>query len=649
MVSSDGSAIERSTLIAIGPARKSVLNIRTPPADERIPPASAQRLVGRLQVTSSGFGFVGLEGGESAFIGRADLGPALDGDEVEVELTGRTDKGPRGKVLNIFARAPRRLVGVIKSAGRFFADDNRVGRPLLAPAGEQHAALCGVELVSELREGAPEIRIVRHFGQRGNPRDEENALLWREGIADEFPNEVVAEAEARARLVYTEPDPLRKDLRRLEFVSIDPATAEDHDDALFAERTSGGGARVWIAIADVAAFVPSGGPLDREAQSRGTSLYLPRRVVPMLPSVLSRDAASLVPGVDRVAMVLELELDADQGARQQHLALALIRSRAKLTYEDAGTVLESQGKAGSAAGREHTATLLLLDQLAQRLRKRRRGRGAMAFESTEVRVETDEATGFPNRIYRPNYGPWLARSHQMVEELMLLANETVGNLLLKSGAGALFRAHDAPSERRVARMIKEARRHGVEISNELALDPVRLRDFVQTLPGAEERAELAALLLEAMPSALYSARREDHFALASRNYVHFTSPIRRYADVTIHRAIRATLLGVSGAIGDLDPEAVNRTQQRARALQREVNDLYSSLLMRDRIGEEYDGTLVRVLKQQSMVALDEPAVTVRCPRPSAALEAGARVTVRIDQVSIPRLAIEGSFVVTLGD
>jgi ribonuclease R len=603
-------------------------------------------------MTPSGFGLV-KSGDETIFVAAGGLGDALDGDEVDVAITSRGGRGPRGRVERVLARAPRRLCGVVDAAGRFIPDQACYVRPLRfagdVPESEDGPIVCGAELLTELSSGAPEVRLERSFGLRGDPQAEEDALLWREGMDDVLPAAALAEAERQARAVYDERDPQRLDWRALDFITIDPATAEDHDDALFAEPHPDGGVRAYVAIADVSAFVRLGGALDADARRRSSSLYLPGRVVPMLPPVISNAAASLVPGVDRAAMVLEVHLGDDAQIRARRVVLALIRSRAKLTYDDASVVIESVGASGPADAKAHAATILLLDELAQRLRTGRRSRGAIAVESRETVIRVDDLTGLPLEISEAAHDPWVSRAHQLVEELMLLANETVAGMLREQGVEVLFRTHEAPTEARAAQVAEVAQRRGVHLDASVALDAKALRARLREIPDAALRDELSAAFLETMPSALYAATRGDHFALASQHYVHFTSPIRRYADLTIHRAIRRILTGDSSASGEVDAEDVNRGQMRARSIQREVGDLYAALLMEDRGGERYSGTLVRVTNGQWVVALDEPSVRVRCRPAEAPLEEGARVEVRIEGVSIAARTVEATFLTELAN
>lgn len=620
--------------------RKPLETTKESAAEPRNAATRETRTTGRLRITPAGFGLIRV-GEEDVFVGAGALSDALDEDQVEVELTGRGERGPKGRVVRVLARQTRNLTGVIQE-NLFVADDPRIARPLRVDASDPttrpSSMVVGVEVLATVDPQLPEVRVVREFGLRGAPRVEEDALLWREGLSEAFPDDVLADAGTAAKSVYSEAD-ARTDLRGVSFVTVDPATAEDHDDALFAHRGREGAVRAFVAIADVSAFVRDGGALDLEARRRGTSLYFPSRVVPMLPPVLSSDAASLLPGVDRAAVVLEIRFDAALTVTGSRLVPALIRSRAKLTYEDAAEVLEARGAGGRSEARAHAEALVVLDELAQRLREQRRARGAIAVETPAVQIDVDPVSGLPTRIAHAPSSPWLARAHQLVEELMLLANETVAAILKQRGADALFRVHSAPSDERALRIVEAARCQGIELDASLTLDAAALRDVIKNIPDPKVRDELAAMFLDAMPGALYAARRHDHFALASKNYVHFTSPIRRYADLTIHRAICAALLGrqISGSI---DPEVVNATQQRARSIQREIGDLYAALLMQSRIGEVFTGTVLRALKQQVLVALDEPSVVVRCPLPEKAVAEGAEVRVRVAGVSIARRAIE---------
>ena len=592
---------------------------------------------GRLNMTTAGFGLIRVDR-EDVFVPASSLGAALHGDDVEVEVKA-DPRGLRGRITRVLSRTLRRLSGVVDGAGRQFTpDDERFPRSLRClgsiPGGQDGNLVCGAELASDV-DGEIDVQIVKCFGSRGSPSSEEDAILWRENVDEEFPPWVTAAALGQARTVSTESRE-REDLRGLDFVTIDPATAEDHDDAVFADRAADGSVRVVVAIADVASFVPNGTAIDMEARRRGASLYFPNRVVPMLPPLLSSDAASLLPDVDRPAIALELSISPDGRVHSRRLVSALIRVKSKLTYEQAAEVLREP------PARTFPGELLrLLDDVAQTLRRSRCERGAIVVTTPQIRIVTDADTGRPQRIERQRHDPWLSRASQLVEELMLLANETVATILREKGADGPFRIHPAPIDERLASAVKIARERGVIFDQATPLDAETLRRVLSRLPDPTLRNELMGMFLELMPGALYASQDGAHFALASERYVHFTSPIRRYADLAVHRAIHAFLRGKDALDDSPDPEMLNARQERARLIHREVAALYAAILMAEHRHSDFPGTVLKTTKRWLTVELDDPAVCVRCPLPARELKAD-RVLVRIDGVSIAAKRIDGS-------
>lgn len=596
--------------------------------------APSETRTGRLTGHPDGFAFVTTERG-SVYVAKNDIGGALHDDEVELRCWS-AERGMQGRVERVLRRRERRLTGVVER-GMFVADDVRFGRPIPCTAREGlgRATLCGGVLRDVADDGGL-LEVSRYFGRRGRARTEEDAILWREELDVPIPEDALAEAARCA----TRPIDLaaRADLRALDFVTIDPATAEDHDDALFAEPREDGGLRILVAIADVSSFVDAGGALDREARRRGASIYLPGRVAPMLPASLSSDAASLVPEVDRPAVVLELVLDRGGLVTQRALRLAMIRSGARLTYDHVGEVLRSAERAAEPA---RITMLRALSATAQRLRTGRRARGALAIEAAETVIETD-ADGEPTAMRRVEHDFWSTRAHQLVEEMMLLANETVASMLRERAIDAAFRGHAVPTPERVERVIALAEERGVSLDDAARRDPRMLRDAVGRVEDPVLREELSVALLAALASATYREQREDHYALASREYVHFTSPIRRYADLTIHRALRTLAEGEAKA-PEVDVDLLNETQRRARAVQREITELHGALLVRARSGQKLEGTVVHATRQEWIVSVDDPAIQVRCRRTRDPVDVGTRITVQITNVSIPARRVEATF------
>lgn len=599
--------------------------------------APSETRTGRLAGHPDGFGFVTTDRG-TVYVAKADLGEALQDDEVELRCWA-AERGFQGKVQRIVARPERRLTGTLDGE-HFLADDPRIARPLTCEAPDEalgRDTLVGVVLMGDVGGGA-ETEVVRTFGPRGRARVEEDAMLWREELDVPIPQDALDDAQRAATRPLDQRG--RDDLRALDFVTIDPATAEDHDDALFAQPSPDGGLRVWVAIADVSAFVDPNGALDREARRRGASIYLPGRVAPMLPHALSSDAASLMPDVDRPAVVLELALDAEARLTSRTLRFAMIRSKARLSYDHVGEILS---KPADPSRKEPTRIVMLrrLSETAQKLRTIRRARGALAIESAETVIDTD-AEGQPTAIRRIEHDVWAGRAHQLVEEMMLAANEAIAGMLREADIDAAFRSHADPTPERLERVVALAIERGVELSEEAKRDPRELRTVLGAVEDPKVREELGTALLGALSSAMYQERREDHYALASREYVHFTSPIRRYADLTIHRALRALSSG-EPIEGLVDTDLLNETQRRARAMHREIGDLHAALLVRDRCGEELTGTVVHATKQDWIVSIDEPAIQVRCKRTRDPVDVGTRIALQLASVSIPARRIEGRF------
>ncbi|MDQ3031512.1 MAG: ribonuclease R [Myxococcota bacterium] len=604
--------------------------------------APSETRTGRLAGHPDGFGFASTEGG-TVYVARADIGAAVHDDEVELQCWP-AERGVQGRVTRIVARRERRLTGTLGESGTFVADDARFGRPLACESSLDRVGkttLCGGVLRSAVgTAGAVELDVVKSFGKRGRARVEEDAILWREALDVPIPREALDEADGVARRAVD--DGAREDLRALDFVTIDPATAEDHDDALYAEVQPKGGLRVWIAIADVSAFVDPDGALDREARRRGASIYLPGRVAPMLPPALSSGAASLMPDVDRPAVVLELSLDDQARVVERTLRFAMLRSKARMSYDEVGEILRAD-----VAPRESARTTMLraMSATAERLRAGRRSRGALAIDGVEIVIDTD-AEGEPLAMRRVEHDFWACRAHQLVEEMMLLGNETVGSMLREAQIDAVFRAHADPKIERLERVIALADARGVAMGDEARRDPRALRTVLGAIVDPAVREELGAALLAALSSATYQDHREDHFALASREYVHFTSPIRRYADLTIHRALRALSSG-QPLEGVVDTELLNETQRRSRAVHREIHDLHGALLMRGRIGQDLEGTMVHATKSEWIVSIDEPAIQVRCRRTRDVVDVGARVRVQLASVSIPARRVEAKLLKVL--
>ncbi|HKA15640.1 MAG TPA: VacB/RNase II family 3'-5' exoribonuclease, partial [Myxococcota bacterium] len=390
----------------------------------------------------------------------------------------------------------------------------------------------------------------------------------------------------------------RTDLRGRAFVTIDPATARDHDDAVFVE-TEGGGFRLWVAIADVSHWVEPGSPIDREAQRRGNSVYFPDRAIPMLPERLSGDVCSLRPDVDRLVLAVEMVFDARGERGRTRFHSAVIRSRAKLTYELAADAIER--------GDEGVPEALMLRDLARLTRllgERRRAAGSLDFELPSASFQLDE------RGYPIGLGP-AARNdaHRAIEEAMLAANRAVAEWLVDRDVPAVYRVHEPPAPPDLERLTTELLALGlVDGGCAHALTARELARALERAVGSPAERWIHQLALRSMKRARYSAQSIPHYALGFEHYVHFTSPIRRYADLAVHRALRAALAGDAPALTRARAEAIAvRSSYRERVAmlaEREMDQIKACVLLRPHVGERHEGTVTGLARHGLYVTLD---------------------------------------------
>jgi ribonuclease R len=474
-------------------------------------------------------------------------------------------------------------------------------------------------------EARGRVKLGPKLGRIGDPDLDFAALCDAHALPKSFPPAVLRELEeVEARGESAEE---RLDLRGVPFVTIDPLRARDHDDAVFAS-VAGTGFRLHVAIADVSAFVPAGGALDREARRRGNSVYLPDRVVPMLPERLSGDLCSLRPGEDRLALAVELAVGADGSLRRLGVTPARIRSRAKLAYEEAAAAMEG-GAAPHGAPRESLAALAAL---AAVLRRRRIAEGSLDLELAEAEPVVD-ARGRVRAIER---APRTV-AHRAIEEAMLAANRAVAELLVEARRPALHRVHESPDPAELAEL--------EPVLTSLGLWPRRMRrppgaeDLQGLAEATRERADAGvvhSLLVRAMKQARYADEPLGHFALGFERYVHFTSPIRRYADLVVHRAVKALLAGERPdrhPLAQLAEHLSLREREAARA-EYQALDWKRAALLLPRIGESFEGRVSGVAAFGLFVTLD--AVHGDGLLPLRSLPRAARLDLRRSELALGR-------------
>jgi ribonuclease R len=555
---------------------------------------------GRVEGHPDGHGFlVPDEGGASIFLPPSEMRQLMHRDRAAVRIGGRDARGrPVGEVVEVLERSQRRVVGRLHAEhGVLFVapEDRRIAHDILVPVADAGKAKPGqvvtVELVAQPSKHAQPVgRVAEVLGHHTDAGIEIEIAVRKFDLPHEFSNKALAQARGFPEEVHEFEN--RKDLRELHFVTIDGETAKDFDDAVYA-RKEGRGWRLWVAIADVSHYVRPGDALDREARSRGTSVYFPRRVIPMLPEKLSNGLCSLNPEVDRLAMVCEMVITRDGGVANYQFYAAVIRSRARLTYTHVWDKL---------SGGKPPENLAVLYELFHALYAERSRRGAIDFDTLETRMVFDER-GKIERIVPERRND----AHRVIEECMLAANVCAGNFLALRKQPALYRVHDVPAADKVSALREFLAELGLQLPGGEIPTP---KDYAKLLERIRKRPDfglLQTILLRSLKQAMYSPSNVGHFGLAFEAYVHFTSPIRRYPDLLVHRGIKAALAGRT--YGEADWEELGRhcseTERRADDASRDVENWLKCYYMRDHVGRVFSGTITGVVPFGLFVTLDD--------------------------------------------
>ncbi len=574
-------------------------------------PKRINLVVGQLQSTRAGHAFVLPEGsGPDVFINASRLGNAVDGDRVVARVERqRRGSNPEGTVVKVLERARTQVVGVFRRSGRYSSiapEDRKLHRDVFVPAGADAGAKEGEVVVARILEWGSNQRnpigeVVEVLGASDEPGVDVLAIVRDRELPDEFPPEVAREAAAAAERGGTIDLTDRHDLRDLLTFTIDPVDAKDHDDALSVEELGDDRVRVGIHIADVSHYVREGSALDLEALRRGTSIYLVDRVLPMLPEALSADACSLKPDEDRLTLSALLELDGAAQLTSVSYVAGVIRSRYKLSYDEAQEMIDGRRK----AERDLRRALRRLRDLARRLRQKRQGRGGLDFDLPEARVVLN-AAGEPTEVQQ------LLRldSHRLVEEFMLLANEAVARLARRRKWPFIYRVHEPPDPDRIERLREFLAGLSLPLRKNAHRSPKGLQAVLQAVDGRPEEALVAMLVLRSLKQACYSIERKGHFGLAATAYTHFTSPIRRYPDLVVHRLLRSAVLEgnkVSESLTDrlsAVAEHASARERRAMKAERDSVELKKIEFIERHIGDVFHGTISGVASYGVFVLLD---------------------------------------------
>lgn len=566
-------------------------------------PKQKRSVQGRLKLMRNGSGVVSVDGGREIRVSERALAGSLHGDKVEVVVSRGRNNRPEGRIVRIVERELKELVGLYKQEqgqGYVLPIETGVSTAVSiskkTPAGLRSDQIVVVQL-DELSSAGKGLtgRVVEILGVADDPEVEMLVIARRFGIPTKFPEIVSNAAQQVQQSVSVAECSDRRDLRHLPFVTIDGETARDFDDAVTLSQELSGHYRLLVAIADVAHYVSENSPLDDEALQRGTSVYLPGTCLPMLPESLSNGICSLNPQVDRLVMVAEIVFDRNAVVIETAFCEAVICSQARLTYTQVQQFLDQE--IDSKTVQPHLSQLTLMRVLASKLTRQRLKRGALDLEIPEAEIVLNEE-GKPEDIIRLQR----TMAHRIIEEFMLAANEAVAAFLTHHHFPLLYRVHEPPVEQDLEPFFKTVKRLGATVKqggNSL-LD--RLQSVLASVTGDEERGILNRLLLRSLKQAFYHPENRGHFGLASEHYCHFTSPIRRYPDLLVHRMLKQMLSGADGErllqhnkkkYSEL-AEQTSKAERRAIDAERDASAMKTCQFMVKHIGESYDGHVTSV-------------------------------------------------------
>jgi ribonuclease R len=582
-------------------------------------PSGMGVITGKLTTHRDGYGFVTPDGGgEDIFIPARFLRENLHGDRVEVcETHNRGDGKREGRILRTLERGQTRIVGrYLQSKGfcRVVPDEQRITHDIHITAKAAGKAESGQVVVAEITsypsgQHSAEGKIIEVLGWPDETAVEALTIIRKYDLPDRFPADVIAAAAAVPRIVTDSDLKERVDLRHRLTMTIDGETARDFDDAVSVCQENGEMMRLWVSIADVSHYVRPGSPLELEAYQRGTSVYFPDRCIPMLPEELSNGICSLNPDADRLTVTAEMLIDKRGEVIDASFYPSVIHSSARLTYTAVKKVLVDNDPQmiSTYAGLE--ADLRLMEKLALRLMEKRRKRGSIDFDLPEPEIVLD-LQGETLDIVRAERN----LAHRIIEEFMLAANECVASFIEKRGIPSLYRVHEPPDPIKLNDFREFIYNFGYTFSMmEDKVPPGEFQRLLEQADGKPEERMINEVLLRCMKQARYAAENLGHFGLAASCYTHFTSPIRRYPDLVVHRVLKGV---ISGSLKEREqerlfgilPEVAAHSSKRERVAmeaEREIVELKKMQFMHDKVGEEYDGFITGVIVHGFFVELVE--------------------------------------------
>lgn len=573
-------------------------------------PKSMGYFVGKFVAHRKGFGFVESdeEYTQDLFIPAADTNGAMHNDRVVAEITkpATDERRAEGAVIKILEREITKVVGEFQSNKTFgfvIADEKKFNQDIYIPKKYFSGAKDGDKVVVQItvwpQAGRkPEGKIIEVLGPKGEKEVEILSIIRAHGLPEEFPKKVLEEAQKVAVPIPQEEIDRRLDIRDLNIFTIDGEDAKDLDDAISIERLSNGNFKLGVHIADVTHYVHEKSKLDKEALKRATSVYLVDTVIPMLPKTLSNGVCSLNPHEDKLTLSVFMEIDRKGNVKQYDIKETIINSKARMTYTEVSDILEHDDEELKAKYSHVAEDFKTAEVLAKILMERRNRRGAIDFDFPEAKIiltpegKVSDIKEYERRI-----------SNRIIEEFMLITNETVAEHYFWLNIPFVYRIHETPSPEKMQELGKFVSTFGYTIKGDLEeVHPKALQSIISAIKGKREEEAISTIMLRSLKQARYSPECSGHFGLAAQYYSHFTSPIRRYPDLQIHRIIKEHLNNKINKkrqeqLVNIVDYASTQSSERERAAdlaERDVKDYYKAVYMEDKVGEEFDGVVSSV-------------------------------------------------------
>lgn len=577
-------------------------------------PLKMNLVVGKVRCHPNGYGFVIPEkdGEEDVFINPRNLKEAMHGDRVVARVESVRKRGKEGKIIRILERGLKKVVGKFMKATHYsylIAEDERFLQEIYIPEGQTKRAKPNQIVVAEItrypnERARPEGRVTHILGYPDDPEIVPQIIIHKHDLPHRFSTAALKEARNLPSVLSAEDRRERIDLRRIPTFTIDGENARDFDDAVSIGKDGEGGVILYVSISDVSRYIEEEASLDKEAYLRGTSVYFPDRAIPMFPPEISNEICCLHPRVDRLTLTVELKFNLKGEPGGYRFYPSIIRSDERLTYTIVKKILVDRDDALREKFNPVVPSLEMMASLSQRLRQRRMERGTLDFDLPEPEIilnlqgETEEIIRSERNL-----------AHQMIEEFMIAANEAVARFMEGRRVPSLYRIHEPPSSEAIDEFRRFISHLGYRIKKVADHSPKEFQRVLQEAKGRSEEGVINHVLLRSMKWAKYSPRNIGHFGLASDAYTHFTSPIRRYPDLMVHRLLKKTLSGekIEDSEEELAKKAdhLSRRERVAMEAEREILDRYRVRFMKDKIGEEFEGVISGVTAFGFFVELGE--------------------------------------------